>query len=86
MFVPEAQIQVINLLNDTAKTRQKVKLFLFMYPASWCLFEVIWLDSLIIFKIIIILKMIGELMIIINFNEFINIYLPRPIDALRKLD
>ena len=66
MFVPEAQTQLINIFNDTAKARQKVKYFLFVYPVSLCLFEVIWVDSLIIFKII------------INFNELITIYPPRP--------
>ena len=61
MFGPEAQTQVINILNDKAKARQEVKSFLFIYLVSLCLFEVIWVDSFTIFKII------------INFNEFITI-------------
>ena len=50
MFVPAAQTQAINLLNDTAKERQKINYFLFMFPVSLCLFEVMWGDSLINFQ------------------------------------
>ena len=50
MFVPAAQTQAINLLNDTAKERQKINYFLFMFPVSLCLFEVTWGDSLINFQ------------------------------------
>ena len=46
MFVPAAQTQPINLFNNIAKARQKVKYFLFMYPVSLCLFAVICVASL----------------------------------------
>ena len=66
MFVPAAQNKPINVLNDTAKARQKVNASysctLFPYVClSWFGF-----DSLIIFKMI------------INFHEFITIYQTQP--------
>ena len=66
VFVPAAQTKAIDLLNDTGKASQKVQYFLFVFPVSLCLFEVIWVDFLIIFKMI------------INFHEFITIYQTQP--------
>ena len=75
-FVPAARTQLINLLNDTAKAIQEIKYLLFMFPVSLCLFEVIWVDSLIIFKI----------PVIINFNEFIILFTHHSQVASSKLD